>query len=418
MPQHSPPLSRRSLMAIAAMMTGGAALGARRVLADPPEPARHGPAAGAATPGSSDAPPASAAGSLFDRAYDPGTGLVEQTSIVATFADFDAETAALGLTKPAAGASDEEITDWLRRMPGLAVPQDYSYLLTPEWREYTGFDAAQVSQTMEVGEPPAVVALYAGSFDRATAIETWVAGGYEEIEDDGDVAIYSIAEDQSFDLSNPIQQVFLARRNNVAIVGNELILFTSSLDLLRAALASATGAAPPLGEAPGVATLLGNTPRLASGAVVSGSAIQTLPVDIIGSTPDEIATAISEQQSQDQVPPILLALVGVTPGGPMPTLDLTNPDATPAPSPETATLELSLLMLTMDAAQQAIDIVGERLETAVSLRSNQPFTEIFASWELAVGEDAPVARLSFTLQNALPKIWMDLLFARDFPFLS
>lgn len=415
MPQQSPPLSRRSLLAIAAMMTGGAAIGARSVFADPPEPVRHTKTSDA-TPVASDASPEWAA--LFDRAYDPGTGLAEQAAMIATFADFDAETAALGLTKPTVGASDDEIAQWTRRMPGLALPRDYAYVLTPEWKEYTGFDVAQVSQTMEIGEPPAVVALYLGRFDRAAVIDTWKAGGYEEIEDDGEIAIYSISEDESFDLSNPIQKVFLSRRNNAAIVGSELILFTSSLDLLREAVLSATGEAAPLAEAPGVDALLANTPQLASGAIVSGSSLQTLPVDIIGATPDEIATAIVEQQSQDQVPPILLALVGVTPGGPMPTLDFDNPDATPEPTPETATMELSLLMLTRDAAQQAIDVAGERLKTAVSVRTNRPFTEMFESWELSVAEDAPVARLSIALKDIFPKIWMDLLFSRDFPFLS
>jgi hypothetical protein len=211
--------------------------------------------------------------------------------------------------------------------------------------------------------------------------------------------------------------MFLARRNNAAIIGSDLVMFAPTLDLLREAIGSATGETSALGAAPGVAALLASTPALASSAIVAGSAIQSLPVNL-GDSPEEIATAIAEQQAQDQMPPVLMAMIGITPGGPLPTLDVTDPDATPAPTPETATLEISLLMLTQEAAQQAIEIAGERLETAVSFQTNHPFTEIFASWDLSVAPDAPVARLSITLQNTLPNIWTKLLFARDLPFLS
>jgi hypothetical protein len=417
MAQYSPTLSRRSLVGIAAMLAGGSALGARRVFADPPEPAhRHGAAVGtpAASGGASSSSPGS---SIFDRAWDPGTGIAELPASIATFCDFDAETAALGLTKPAVGAADDEIGRWTGQMPGLAVPRDFSFLLTPEWKEYTGFEIAQVSQSVEIGDPPEVVTMYAGTFDRDTATETWTAGGYRKIEDDGEIGVYSFAEDDSFSPDVPLQRMFLARRNNAAIIGSDLVMFAPTLDLLREAIGSATGETSALGAAPGVAALLASTPALASSAIVAGSAIQSLPVNL-GDSPEEIATAIAEQQAQDQMPPVLMAMIGITPGGPLPTLDVTDPDATPAPTPETATLEISLLMLTQEAAQQAIEIAGERLETAVSFQTNHPFTEIFASWDLSVAPDAPVARLSITLQNTLPNIWTKLLFARDLPFLS
>jgi len=397
------------------MMTGGAAIGARGVLADPPEPAHRHSTVGQATPGTSNASPTWA--DLFDRAYDPGTGIADQAGTIAMFADYDAQTAALGLTTPAADASDDEIVQWTYQMPWLAMPSDYAFFNTPEWKEYTGFNVAQVSQTIEIGQPPEVVTLYAGAFDRKTVIDTWAAADYRKIEDDGEIAIYSFSEDDSFSPGVPLQRMFFARRNNAAIIGSDLVIFAPTLDLLRDAVSTAAGDMASLGEVPSVAALTANTPQLASCAIVSGSSIQTLPIDI-NSTPDEIATAIAEQQTQDQVPPILLAIVGITPGGPLPFLDPDNPDATPEPTPETATMELSLLMLTQEMAQQAIDIAGERLETAVSLRVDRPFKDLFASWELSVAEDAPVARLSFTLQDTSPNIWTDMLFNRDFPFLS
>jgi hypothetical protein len=411
MSQQFPSLSRRSLVAIAATLTGGAAIGIRGVLAAPPDVA-HLPTEEVGTPVATGE---SAIGALLSRAYDPGTGIGDQLDLIATFADLDLETAALGITRPSEDADERDIVQWMSRMPGLALPQDMAYFLTDEWKTSTGFGPTQISQTVEIGEPPARVAMFSGAFDRTTVINTWIDAGYNEIESDAEVAIYSIAEDDSFSLDNPVQRVFLSRRNNVAILGDDLVIFTSTLDLLREAIASALGETTPLGEAPGVAALFPNTPQLASGAFVSGSSLQSLPP--IGSSPESAATAIAEQQSQGQIPPILLALIGVTPGGPMPTGDFSG-EATPIPTPETARLELSLLMPSAEAAQQAIDIVGERLPTAISYRINQPLTVYFKSWDLSVAEDAPVARISIELQNSMPKLWMDMLFARDFTFLS
>lgn len=413
MSHQSPTLSRRSLVAIAATLTGGAAIGMRGVFAAPPDVA-HQPTPGAGTPVAADG---TATKSLLDRSYDPGTGLVDQLPIIAMYADLDLATAGLGIERPGVGAPDDDVSDWSRMLTGVAFPQSFAYLLTPEWKQYTGFDIAQVSQTIEIGEPPDMVSLVRGAFDRDTAITTWSDGGYKKIQDDGEIAIYSISEDADMDLNNPIQKTFLARRNNAAIIGDDLVIFTSTLDLMRDAIASATGDTKPLGSAPGVAALISSTPELASGAFASGSSLQLLPADMIGSAPDDIATAIAAQQSQTPVPPILLALIGVTPGGPMPTNGITG-EATPIPTPETATLEISLLMATSGSAQQAIDIIGERLPTAVSYRTNQPLTEWFKSWELSVAGDAPVARISIEIQNAYPKIWMDMLFSRDFSFLS
>ncbi|MGH2548083.1 MAG: hypothetical protein ACRDHN_01755 [Thermomicrobiales bacterium] len=412
MVQQSPTLSRRSLIAIATTLTGGAAIGIRDVLAAPPDVA-HLPASQSGTPAiSAD----SAIGSLLARSYDPGTGLVDQLPIIAMYADLDLATAGVGIERPPVGASDSDISYWSRMLTGVAFPQSFAYLLTPEWKQYTGCDIAQISQTIEIGEPPDMVSLLAGAFDRETAITAWSDGGYAKIEDDGEIAIYSIAEDAEISLTNPIQKTFLARRNNAAIIGDELIVFASTLDLMRKAIASATGNATPLGSAPGVVALLASTPELASGAFASGSSLQTIPPGFAGLSPDEAATAIADTQEQTPVPPILLALIGVTPGGPMPTSDSSG-EATPIPTPETATLELSLLMASDEDAQNAIDLLDERLKTAISYRVRQPFTEWFTSWDLSVAEDAPIARLSIELQNCYPKIWMDLLFSSDFSFL-
>jgi hypothetical protein len=142
---------------------------------------------------------------------------------------------------------------------------------------------------------------------------------------------------------------------------------------------------------------------------------------ILGGSQDEIATAIAsaiaDSQTAPAVPPILLMLIGVTPGGPIPAM---NPStgATPDPGPVAATMELSLLFLSREEAEDAIVSIDKNLQDGFSLMTNQPLTERFASWELSVAENDPVARVSIALKETFPSIWRKMLYARDLPFLA
>ncbi len=409
MSQYSPTLSRRSILAIATAL-GGSALGLRTALG-----AQSAHEIVPATPATS---PAESSTSILSRALDPGTGIGQDASIIATIADVDASSDALGLVRPAADADEQEILRWVFSMDGVGWPDDVAYYRTDAWTLSSGFSITDISQTAMIGEPPDMVTMYAGRFDRETAIATWAAADYTEIEDDGDIAIYSLAEDGSFSPDNEIQRSFLARRNNVAIFGSDLIIFAPRLDLLRTAIASATGEAAVLSEAPGVAALLANTPVLSGGAIVPGMPFQlTDPTVFLGSS-DEVATAIASAIADSRtVPPILLMLIGVTPGGPIPAM---NPStgATPDPGPVAATMELSLLFLSRGEAEDAIASIDKNLQDGFSLMTNQPLTERFASWELSVAENDPVARVSIALKETFPSIWRKMLYARDLPFLA
>jgi hypothetical protein len=356
--------------------------------------------------------------SLLDRAYDPGVSIASEMALIATFADLEAETIATGMTRPAGIADEEHLMPWLRAMYPLALPSRLgNYALDPRWVEFTGFDITQVDQAAEIGEPPAIVSMYAGRFDRETILGAWKHGDYQELQS-GDIAIWSISEDESFSIDNPVQQLLLSGHNNAAMIGNDLIIYAARLDLLNDAIAAATDEASSLGQNPLVAELLSAAPTVVSGALVSGGALMS-PIDpsvLIGSSPDEAATAIAEQMSGPQFPPILLGMIGITGGGPLPTPS--DPDATPIPTPETATMEIALLMPSSDAAADAIAIAEDRLETMNSFANDVPYRTYFSSWAGSVAPDAPVALLSLELGEAPTLIWTRLLFNRDLGFIG
>jgi hypothetical protein len=403
MSNHSPALSRRSLFEITLAFGGASLLGAR------PAFARH------ETPAAGDW-----SGSILNRAVDVGDVISDEMQVIATFADLERQAIATGVQRPPRNPTEEEMSPWLNAIFALALPGDYgSLVLQPEARAYAGFGIEEVFQAADIGDSPRTISMYQGAFDRESVIAAWSEAGYSEIQS-GDVAIWSIAEDDSFDFDNPVQKLFLARHNNAAFIGDDLIVFTSTRERIQEAIAAAVDDAVSLGENPAVAQMLDATPPLASGVIVPGSSIM---VPLTGAMLDEddpgaAASAIADQMAAPQMPPVRLALIGITGGGPYPSRETALGTGTPVPTPELARMEITLQTYSPEEARHAIDVAGERLETTASQRTGQPFNEIFASWERSVVEGEPIARISLELGESWPIIWTDLLYANDLGFIG
>jgi hypothetical protein len=393
-------LSRRSLLGLTLALGGASVLNWR------PAQARQTASGGWDT-------------SILHRAPSIAETISDEMTTIATFADLERQSIAAGVTRPPRDSGEEAIMPWLNAMYALALPGDLGpFVLMPEARQFSGFGIEDVYQTADIGDPPNMVALYQGVFDRDGVLSAWSEAGYREIES-GDVAIWSIAEDGSFDASNPVQRIFIARHNNAAMIGDDLIIFAGTLDRLRDAVAAATGEAEGLADHSAIAPVLAATPPLATGALLPGSSIMTSPINAMsGGDAGAVASAIASQIAAPQMPPVRLALVGVTGGGPYPSRETALGTGTPVPTPELARLEIALLTYSEDEARQAIEVAGQRLETAGSQMTGQPYNEMFASWDLSVAEDGPVARVSLELGEAWPRIWADLLYARDYGFIG
>jgi hypothetical protein len=350
-----------------------------------------------------------------------GDVISDDMLMIATFADLERQSIATGVARPVRDPGEEELFRWLNAMFALAMPGDYApYAVSPEARAFAGFGFEEVSQTVELGDPPRTIAMYQGAFDRDAVLAAWAEAGYsEEQSESADVSIWNIAEDDEISLENSVQRIFLARHNNAAFIGDDLIIFTSTRDRMQEAIAAATGKASSLGANSAVAELLEATPPLASGVIVPGNSIM---VPLGGAIPEEdpgaVASAIADQIAAPQMPPVRLALIGITGGGPYPTRETATGTGTPVPTPELARIEIALQTYSPDEARQAIEVAGDRLETGASQLTGQSYNELFASWELAAAEGSPIARITLELGESWPKIWTDLLYARDYGFIG
>src|SRR5215208_4075703 len=156
-----------------------------------------------------------------------------------TYADVASQTAALGVEAPGTDSDDEGVQRWIAAVMPLTLPQATGqHWAQPEWREAFGFDLFQVEQAVEYGAPPLGLTLLRGTFDPVELRAAWVRGGYQPV-DLGAGDAYAVREDFEIVFSDPGSRMALGYLNVVAISEDGTLIFGSSRDGVRSALAAA-----------------------------------------------------------------------------------------------------------------------------------------------------------------------------------
>ena len=114
-----------------------------------------------------------------------------------------------------------------------------------------------------------------------------------------------------------------------------------------------------------------------------------------------------------------LALLGVTPGGP-----INWPGAAPAdasPDQPRARFRIAVLFATEHDASLAVPVIEERLATQASIRRGEPFADLFpaADQDVRALPDVPVVVVDLGYaDDASLTLWVDLLIQRDLGFVA
>jgi hypothetical protein len=345
-------------------------------------------------------------------ADDPATAIV-------SYVDIAQQLDAVGVEAPAS-MDDPGFDRWLAAARWLALPSDAASYLN-SWRDDYGFDLLQVDQAIDIFAPPAHLTLYRGSFDSDAVVAALTDVGYRSVTVDGH-ALLSIRGDYAIDADAPTT-FRMAGMNFGAVLPDGTLAFSSAGAPLAAVLDVAAGAAPSMLEQASVAMLIDQAPPdLVSAVIVDGSALQMgIPpsmTDVIG-TPDvdvdAVATAAaSEIAAASEMPPVAMALLGLTAGGPLYGDDV----ETPAGAPEARAVAL-LAMLDPASAEAAAPVVEGRLERDATASTRQPFAELFADWSVEALAGTPLLRVDLKLaEGTAPDILTRLLFNRDLGFLA
>ncbi|MEA2532084.1 MAG: hypothetical protein QOG89_3728 [Thermomicrobiales bacterium] len=367
-------------------------------------------------------PTATASGDLaglLQLAPDVLTGADQAPVQIAAYADIAAQTAVSGLPVPSS-IDDPNFAAWAYALIPLLVPDPlFSYAMVADWHSLLGFDLWEIEQSLQVGEPPEFFTLMRGRFDETDVRAAWTSQGYRMLDVNG-IEVASLHEDASFDISSDLGRFAFARFNNAAILPDGTLVYSPTLDGMRTLIAIARGTTPSLGDRVDVAAMVGAIEKpLASATLLLGTAfngVAMLGPDFVSGTPEvpDLATRVAEFA---EMPPILMALLGVTPGGPL--SQPSSETATPQPDIPPAQFEIALLLPSHDAAVTAARVATERLATQRSLATSQPLTDYFASWDARVLPNRPVAVLELNFAPGIqPRLWVEVIFRRDMPFLA
>lgn len=319
----------------------------------------------------------------------------------------------LGFALPFDLTDADALQAWMNGTYTLALPSTFrNYALMDGFADLTGFDIGQVFSGAEIGEPPDIITAIRGSFDIRHIQATQLSLGYQQVDIDGQT-VYSLSAEADFSPDNPIQRWALARLNNSAVLPDGTLLYTSTLELMRTALAP--GAT--LDEQPFVPQALATLDSPLISAMVLGPAAFTpgIPLDILQpESESDIADFILAMRDRQPSPQVVTGIVGSTPGGPLPNL---GEEATPvAPGEPKSVGKFALVYLTAGDAATAAGQIEERLATGSSQVTQAPWSEMLASWSAVQGADPSTVLVTMEWEG-VPRT-LDLVFNRDIAFIT
>jgi hypothetical protein len=344
-------------------------------------------------------------------------GLDDPEIALITVADLAGQLEVLGIAPPET-RDDSVYPAWQSATGPLGLPTSASSFGVFTREDY-GFDLLQADQTLVVDAPPFRLTLLAGRFDHDAIRAALAAAGYAR-EEVGGHEVLALRDDGDIDLAGP-EAFRMATMNVAAFLPDGTLAFAASRAPIAAVLDVAGGTAPSMLEAPGVGTLLEAAPAdLVSATLVPGTAlaggVPTSMIDTVlaGGTPDvgEIATEIA---ATSEMPPILMALLGSTAGGPLIVDDA--PFELPAGTPDARAVAVALLA-TPEMAATAAEVVEARLASGATLEGT-PWTALFPAASVTTAPGAPVLVVDLTLAPGVsPRILVNLVFRRDLGFLA
>ena len=280
---------------------------------------------------------------------------------------------------------------------------------------------------MEYGAPPFGLTVLRGTFDPAELRAAWARGGYQPI-DLGAGEAYAVREDFEIDFSDPGSRMALGYLNVVAIADDGTLIFGSTRDGVRGALAAAAGTEPSFAGRADVAPLLRAAPAdLVSALLVDGELLRAV-ADPAGAflgdeSPQDFATRVAEEQVEARrLPPVAAALLGRTAGLLAGDLGMATPEAIPTPS---ARLVVALSTISPDAAETAATVIAERLATGRTPplmsgeMADRPWAELFPQRSVRAVSGEPAVLIELVPAPGVPPfILQDMLFQRIPGFLA
>src|SRR5262249_1843225 len=153
-----------------------------------------------------------------------------------TFGDVALQEATVGVSRPT-GTDDDSVGPWVRALNPLLLPQLMGQrYFDPDWQRLFGFNFFQIERGLEAGEPAMAMLVLQGELDAQAIDFALHASGFRPI-DDPSAKVYSLFADGEIELKSDVSKIALARMNNIALYGDDILLAAPTLDLLKGMIA-------------------------------------------------------------------------------------------------------------------------------------------------------------------------------------
>ncbi len=311
--------------------------------------------------------------------------------------------------------NDDQTHEWIVGMFNVTLP---SFIMQNVFRDdfvlNTGFDITQIQSGAEIGEPPSMVTFLRGTFDPVAVQAVQLLNGYKQLEVAGR-PVFSLFEDASHDLTNPVSLMALARMNNSTILDDGTLVYASTLELIEQVLTPG----PRLAEQPGVMQALDtlDTPLISSAVLSPGNFLPGIPAELFQpSSQDDVADAMEalREQAQSPAPIVLAGIVGDSPGGP---IEFETRDAASLASQPDSLTKFALVYATPEDAQAAATQIEERLATGSSIVSQRPWPDMFDHWSAVPNPEQSSVLVSIKWSGRAGR-GINLVFSRDLGFIT
>lgn len=346
-----------------------------------------------------------------------------EPQILFSYADLEGQLEAVGVEPaPTPLAEQEDFGDYLNALFNLPIADPVgTYARSEEWYPANGFDLTEVSQTIQLGEPPSQVTIVRGDFDLERITEALTGQGYT-VESVSGVDVLNGGDDFDQDLERDVSRFWLGKGQNFALVDERTLVVAGSTELIELSLAAIQGDGTAVSDVASIRALVPDELESVAGAlVVTGTSFVggmdpaiALDPEVNEATLEAVEQEIAERES---LPPIRVGMLCTTFGGPLPS-GPDDPEPTVAPGAPVAQAQIRALFGSREDAEAALPIVTERLETGTSLKEQRPWSEVLRGWALDVVGDEGLLVIRLGLPGNAARRVFNLLYDRNLGFIS
>lgn len=330
------------------------------------------------------------------------SSVVDPAAFYFDWIDYRQQFAAVGVDDP----YDESVVVDRYLMALGSGDELFTHRMNPVIEDLLGFRPLDLHHVLYAGNPPETFLVYHGGVPFDDLTHLWEAAGYSLVSGDNG-EYWSKSPEPTFDPNDPLDQLVLARLNNMAIVDGTTLVCAPTAVMIESVLDLIAEGGESAADSPVIAPLIdGMATDTVNIVAVSGEMFRRAHLRY-PEMPEQLVEYIDERfmESDDAVgpmPELLSAFSGVGAGA-----MVASPDED-AGAPDLGDLRafMSFLAASESDARQAADVTFWRIEHMDSLSTGDPYTDMFDvtnSPDNAV--DGPVMTVELGPDNAVNQAW-------------